>query len=213
MQSSLSSLQKVTAALAAEQGPQLYVSDAARLGFPPGDAPRYLETDLGSGTTFWFVEFDSEGAALYRQLKGKPRRLSLRVLNARSASAEAALPASLLTELNRMVEQADAVRAGFVDQADKEDIAHLLQAMKFGLIDSLRFLYLGQHAGFALRDIAGASDRTEALRRSLERFDAWLESWTPETSASALTSLHHSIEFEAVKGIARLMRQAIATSK
>lgn len=221
MQSS-PSLQKVTAALAIELERHIYVADAARLGFS-GAPPRYLDTDLGNGATLWFDELGADGTAIYRQIKGRGKRIELQVRHAaeaKTAKVSEAKPAQasprdpLVAQLSQIVEQSQGVRDGLVAQANKAELAPLLQALKFGLTDSLRFLYRGMHAKAVLDLMAEASDRkpaerAKALRKSLLLLDSWLESWTPETTASPVLILHHSFEFEAVKDIARIVREAI----
>lgn len=124
---------------------------------------------------------------------------------------------SLQARLARLVEQSKVIREAFADKAGDDDVGHFLQALKDGLADSLRILYLGMHAGLVLDDMAEVSDRppaerASALRLVLGQYDSWLESWAPITDGNALLHLHDSIEYGAVKDLASLLRQGIEPS-
>jgi hypothetical protein len=69
--------EKVTAQLATEIRPHIFYADASDLGFPVGEIPLRLETDLGNGQAFVF-EGTSDGVATFKQIAGC---VVLRVLN------------------------------------------------------------------------------------------------------------------------------------
>jgi hypothetical protein len=76
---SLASLKKVTARLATEEQAHLYVADAARLGFRPGQVPSRLLTDLGNRRSLMLSGVEN-GIASYEQIKvRRAPRIQLRV--------------------------------------------------------------------------------------------------------------------------------------
>jgi hypothetical protein len=85
MKSIPSPLQKVTAALATEEQPRMWVAEAAQLGLTAGQLPQSLETDLGNGQPLIYCDVDRAGAATYIQpsIDASMRAIQLRVFNAR----------------------------------------------------------------------------------------------------------------------------------
>lgn len=207
-----SSIPTVTAALASEHRPHIYVAEAAALGFP-AVAPQYLATDLGNQAALYFTGLDSKGTAIYKQT-GRGAALSLHVLGANreraeQASARAKVIAALREKLEANIGQSERAREELARKITASDDSALCALRNLHSAPAL--LYSSVYSKTVLKELAAAGEgqEDEALRMSLRRLDRWLESWSPSGCSGSPMLIYLLAEYEAVKELAREIRLAM----
>jgi hypothetical protein len=212
----MSSLQIVTAALASKQGPQLYVAEAAALGFPVGVLPRYLACDLGNKRALWHTGTDAQGTATYKQIRGK---VILQVRGADPERARGADPeraadagqrgpaiAALPEKLRSHIARSEAARRALAYKIlDSDSLA--LSALRDPQLALIQLGGLSKQV-LAELDAAGEDEQEEALNYCVRKFERWLQDWSPSTGSSPVMIVHLGAEFEAVRRLLGELQEA-----
>lgn len=207
------SLQKVTLTLVTEEQPQVYVSDAARLGFNADRIPSSLLTDLGNGRALKLIGRDSFGTVIYEQPKwrGLPDPIRLRVTIA-EASAERKAIAGLRAELASYVETGVSVRAELAGKISRNDETALCALIHMhsapGAIQKAKY---AQELLNKL-DATPSDEQVAVLRRCVKQIDGWLDTWQPNIGSHPLRSVFNAAEYEAVRELRLIIRSAIEPS-
>lgn len=207
------SLQKVTLTLVTEEQPQVYVSDAARLGFSADRIPSSLLTDLGNGRALKLIGRDSFGTVIYEQPKwrGLPDPIRLRVTIA-EANAERKAIGVLRTQLASYVETGVSARAELAGKISRNDETALC-----ALINMHSAPGVIQKAKYARElldrlDATPSDEHVAVLRRCAKQIDGWLDTWQPNIDSHPLRSVFNAAEYEAVRELRLIIRAAIEPS-
>jgi hypothetical protein len=126
-----------------------------------------------------------------------------------SLQTDTAALTALREKLRRHVEQSEGVRLALATRITTSDDAAICALRD----PSLWLIYMGGLSKQILIELDAEcedeQEQEEALTYFVRKHERWLEDWNPSTGSGPVMIVHLGAEYEAVKALLRLLREAL----